>query len=88
MENTNKKLQVNGKLFREMILDMDERASEISNGLVHIVEKNGKAAINWCSVGAQDTEMASEFGAVILKICGIVDNMNHLVEKVTSKEVQ
>ena len=88
MENTNKKLQVNGKLFREMIMDMDERASEISNGLIHIVEKNGKVAIDWCSIGAQSTEVASEFGAAVLKICGIVDNMNHLVEKVASKEVQ
>ena len=89
MENTtNKKLQVNGKLFREMIMDMNERVQEISNGHIHIVERNGKVAINWSSIGAQDTEVAAEFGAAILKVCGIVDNMNHLVEKVTSKEVR
>lgn len=79
MENT-KKTQVSKQVWREMLLDQNERIEEMSNGCIHVFEKDGKAGINWSSIGTQTTEEAEKFAATLLKAVGIVENFNSLIE--------
>ena len=97
MENT-KKTQVSKQIWKEMLMDQNERIEEMSNGCVHVFEKDGKAGINWSSVGTQTTEEAEKFAVTLLKAVGIIENFNSLievvkpevkpVEKVEKKEVK
>lgn len=79
MENT-KKTQVSKQIWREMLLDQNERIEEMSNGCIHVFEKDGKAGINWSSIGTQTTEEAEKFAATLLKAVGIIENFNNLIE--------
>ena len=97
MENT-KKTQVSKQIWKEMLMDQNERIEEMSNGCVHVFEKDGKDGINWSSIGTQTTEEAQKFAATLLKAVGIIENFNSLievvkpevkpVEKVEKKEVK
>lgn len=79
MENT-KKVQVSKQVWREMLLDYNERIEEMSNRCIHIFEKDGKAGINWSSIGTQTVEDAEKFASTLLKAVGIIENFNSLVE--------
>ena len=72
--------QVSKQVWREMLLDQNERIEEMSNGCIHVFEKDGKAGINWSSIGTQTTEEAEKFAATLLKAVGIVENFNSLIE--------
>lgn len=67
------------KVYRELIQGLNEKAAEFSNDMVHVFEKDGRAAINWSSVGTQHTEDAEKFGISLLKIIGMVENFNNSV---------
>lgn len=79
MENT-KKTQVSKQIWKEMLMDQNERIEEMSNGCIHVFEKDGKAGINWSSIGTQTTEEAEKFAATLLKAVGIIENFNSLIE--------
>lgn len=79
MENT-KKTQVSKQIWRELLLDQNERIEEMSSGCIHVFEKDGKAGINWSSIGTQTTEDAEKFAATLLKAVGIIENFNSLIE--------
>lgn len=79
MENT-KKTQVSKQIWKEMLMSQNERIEEMSNGCIHVFEKDGKAGINWSSIGTQTTEEAEKFAATLLKAVGIVENFNSLIE--------
>lgn len=81
MENT-KKTQVSKQIWKEMLMDQNERIEAMSNGCIHVFEKDGKAGINWSSVGTQTTEDAEKFASTLLKAVGIIENFNSLVEVV------
>ena len=81
MENT-KKTQVSKQIWKEMLMDQNERIEAMSNGCIHVFEKDGKAGINWSSVGTQTTEEAEKFASALLKAVGIVENFNSLIEVV------
>lgn len=81
MENT-KKTQVSKQIWKEMLMDQNERIEGMSNGCIHVFEKDGKAGINWSSVGTQTTEDAEKFASALLKAVGIIENFNSLVEVV------
>lgn len=81
MENT-KKTQVSKQIWKEMLMDQNERIEAMSNGCIHVFEKDGKAGINWSSVGTQTTEDAEKFASALLKAVGIIENFNSLVEVV------
>ena len=81
MENT-KKTQVSKQIWKEMLMDQNERIEAMSNGCIHVFEKDGKAGINWSSVGTQTTEDAEKFASALLKAVGIVENFNSLIEVV------
>lgn len=84
MENT-KKTQVSKQIWKEMLMDQNERIEEMSNGCIHVFEKDGKAGINWSSIGTQTTEEAEKFAATLLKAVGIIENFNSLIEVVKSE---
>ena len=86
MENT-KKTQVSKQIWKEMLMDQNERIEAMSNGCIHVFEKDGKAGINWSSVGTQTTEDAEKFASALLKAVGIIENFNSLIE-VTKSEVK
>ena len=81
MENT-KKTQVSKQIWKEMLMDQNERIEGMSNGCIHVFEKDGKAGINWSSVGTQTTKDAEKFASALLKAVGIIENFNSLVEVV------
>ena len=81
MENT-KKTQVSKQIWKEMLMDQNERIEAMSNGCIHVFEKDGKAGINWSSVGTQTTEDAEKFASTLLKAVGIIENFNSLIEVV------
>lgn len=81
MENT-KKTQVSKQVWKEMLMDQNERIEGMSNGCIHVFEKDGKAGINWSSTGTQTTEDAEKFASALLKAVGIIENFNSLVEVV------
>lgn len=72
--------EVNYKIYRDLIQGLNEKATELSNDMVHVFEKDGKAAINWSSVGTQHVEDAEKFGISLLKVVGMVENFNSLVK--------
>lgn len=81
MENT-KKTQVSKQIWKEMLMDQNERIEAMSNGCIHVFEKDGKAGINWSSVGTQTAEDAEKFASALLKAVGIIENFNSLIEVV------
>lgn len=85
MENT-KKTQVSKQIWKEMLMDQNERIEGMSNGCIHVFEKDGKAGINWSSVGTQTTEEAEKFASALLKAVGIIENFNSLIEVVKPVE--
>lgn len=77
----NKITEVSRKVYRELIMSLNERISKISDDSIHIVEKDNKAAVNWCSIGAQHAEEAEKFGALLIKAASMAENFNDLIKK-------
>lgn len=75
------KVEVGKKVYVDLIMSLNKRVIKMSNDSIHIVEKDGKAAVNWCSIGAQHTEEAEKFGAMLIKAASMAENLNDLIKK-------
>lgn len=78
-------VEIGRKVFREMIMSLNERVSKMSNDTIHVFEKDGVAAINWSSIGTQYIDEAEKFGTTLLKVVGMVENFNSNIKKVSNE---
>lgn len=74
-------VEVERKVFREMIESLNERVSEMSNDTIHVFEKDDKAAINWSSIGTQHADEADKFGVMLIKASSMAEEFNKLIKK-------